>query len=128
MKKFVLVFTSALLVLILMSSVQPARAGFSFEDPQLCVNGRLLTVIPASPGDVYVKVPTGTVVDYVVANCGGTDLPVQESNVKFTDKIDDTMVVRAVVDAGTQVTFVYGTVTKVRTNDDDVTKVKFALP
>lgn len=50
----------------------PARAALSFEDPQLCINGKLLRVDPTTAGiEVWVRVAPNMTVDFNVANCGG---------------------------------------------------------
>lgn len=59
-------------------SPAPAHAGLSFEDPQLCVNGKLLMIEPTTAGiEVWVGVGSALQVDYNVVNCGGDpNLPV----------------------------------------------------
>lgn len=62
----------------LVSYAAPAAAAPMFDDPQLCVNGKLLRVDPTTdPIDVFVQVAPNLTVDYVVTNCGGDpNLPV----------------------------------------------------
>ncbi len=127
MSKLSVLALAGLVLGSLLMSTSPAFASWGFEDPQLCVNGRLLTVIPAGPSDVYVKVPTGTLVDFNVANCGGTELPVLESHVRYSDDLEDKLVVRAKVPSGTVVYFTYDGVTKSKTSDDGAVKAKFEL-
>lgn len=56
----------------------PAKAALSFEDPQLCVNGKLLMIEPTTAGiEVWVRVGPKLTVDFNVADCGGNpSLPV----------------------------------------------------
>ena len=56
----------------------PAKAALSFEDPQLCVNGKLLMVEPTTAGiEVWVRVGPKLTVDFDVTHCGGNPaLPV----------------------------------------------------
>lgn len=56
----------------------PARAALSFEDPQLCVNGKLLMIEPTTAGiEVWVRVGPDLTVDFDVLNCAGdVTLPV----------------------------------------------------
>ncbi len=73
------------LILGAFASATPAFAAFSFEDPQLCVDGKLLRVDPTTAKvEVWVRVGPDVQVDYNVANCGGNpDLPVvAKSHVK----------------------------------------------
>lgn len=73
MKAFALMaaVSAALLFFLVNASPALARNGWGLEDPQLCVNGELLTVIPATPEQVFVQVPKNAVVDFEVSNCGG---------------------------------------------------------
>jgi hypothetical protein len=59
-------------------SPAPAKAALSFEDPQLCVNGKLLMVEPTTAGiEVWVRVGPKLTVDFDVTHCGGNPaLPV----------------------------------------------------
>lgn len=59
----------------------PASAAPMFDDPQLCVNGKLLRVDPTTaPIDVFVQVGPNLTVDYVIENCGGDpNLPVVDA-------------------------------------------------
>lgn len=64
-----------------------ARAALSFEDPQLCVDGRLLMVEPTTAGiEVWVRVGPQTALDFNVVNCGGDPtLPVVQADHVYTD-------------------------------------------
>lgn len=67
----------------------PARAALSFEDPQLCVNGKLLMVEPTTGGiEVWVRVGPDLTVNFDVLSCGGDPtLPVvAASHVKYDGK------------------------------------------
>ena len=56
----------------------PAHAGLSFEDPQLCINGKLLMIEPTTASiEVWVIVGPKLDVDFDVTHCGGNpSLPV----------------------------------------------------
>jgi hypothetical protein len=72
MKRLALLFALGAVLLSSVLNPAPARAALSFEDPQLCVNGKLLRVDPTTAGiEVWVRVGPGTSVDFNVANCGG---------------------------------------------------------
>lgn len=107
MKYFIsMVAVSAALFLVLTNaSPALARNGWGLEDPQLCVNGELLTVIPAGPTDVYVQVPKRATVDFVVEDCGGKSKQgvVLQNHVVYLGA--NAMRVSAFAESGTQVTF-----------------------
>jgi len=74
-------FLGLAIVAVLLGSVAlatPAFAAFSFEDPQLCVEGKLLRVDPTTaPMEVWVGVGKDVEVSFDVASCGGDpNLPV----------------------------------------------------
>lgn len=72
--KVVVSFIAVFAVVVLIMASSPAAFasnGWGLEDPQLCVNGQLLTVLPAAPTDVYVTVPKTADVDFQVEDCGG---------------------------------------------------------
>jgi hypothetical protein len=110
MKAFItLVAVSAAMLLLLMNTPPAfASSGWGSEDPQLCVNGQLLTIVPAGPADVFVAVPNGAAVDYKVQHCGGNPAQdiVESSHVTFQSG----SVLRATADVvdGTTVTFQWG--------------------
>lgn len=86
MKKVVLVLAVGVLVFSFFATVAPAQARLSFEDPQVCLNGKLLVVEPTTAGvDVWLNVGPKVSVDLNVANCGGdpTQPAVQASHVKY---------------------------------------------
>lgn len=111
---------------ILLVHVNPASAAFGFEDPQLCVNDRLLTVVPGAPADVYVSVPASAKVDFIVAHCGGSDKPVLADHV-IVGGSDSNMEVVA-LNASGAVTFSYNGSTQVKQAGNGVAKAKFRLP
>jgi hypothetical protein len=78
MKNLVIALAVGALFLGLIVTFAPAQAGFSFEDPQICLNGKLARVDPTTAAiDVWLKVGAGVDVDFNVINCGGNpDLPV----------------------------------------------------
>lgn len=80
-----LVVAAVLLVSVLLSA-KPALARFSFEDPQLCVNNQLLTIQSTARAEVWVRVPKGAVVDFNVADCGGTDMVIARNHVVVLGK------------------------------------------
>ncbi len=72
MRTLVFMLVVGAFFLSLASWAAPVSAGPVFDDPQLCVNGKLLRVDPTdAPIDVFVKVGWNVTVDYNVVNCGG---------------------------------------------------------
>ncbi|MBI4670083.1 MAG: hypothetical protein HY741_00220 [Chloroflexi bacterium] len=78
MRNLVIMLAVGAFFLGLALSASPALASPAYEDPQLCVNGKLLRVDPTTaPIEVWVEVGSNLTVDYVVTNCGGDpNLPV----------------------------------------------------
>ena len=77
MKNLVMVLVVGVFLLALISYAAPASAGMAFEDPQLCLNGKLFRVDPTTaPLDVWLNVGENVNEDFNIANCGGNpDLP-----------------------------------------------------
>jgi hypothetical protein len=122
-----MVAVSAVLFLLLTNApTASARNGWGLEDPQLCVNGQLLTVVPAEPADVFVTVPKNAHVDYVVESCGGDSTVgvVPPGNVTF--KGGNMLRVDAETDNGTEVAFTWNgqTVTDVAKRGEASAKFK----
>ncbi len=124
-KPFIALFTVALLVSGF--TTLPAFAGFGFEDPQLCVNGALLSVVPGAATDVYVSVPAYAYVDFQVAGCGGDpSLPVvAASNVSYSDK--DKIAVSVKAADGTSVVFAYNGSVQTKLAALGLARAKFPL-
>lgn len=82
MKNLLILLAVGAVFVGLLSSYAPVQAGMMMDDPQLCVNGKLLRVDPVSaPIDVFVEVGSNLAVDFNVANCGGNPaLPVVEAS------------------------------------------------
>lgn len=78
MKRLALVLAIGAVIFSSLLNAAPARAALSFEDPQLCVNGKLLMIEPTTAGiEVWVRVGPDLVVDFDVTHCGGDpSLPV----------------------------------------------------
>ena len=78
MKRLALLLALGAILFSAFLTPAPARAALSFEDPQLCINGKLLMVEPTTAGiEVWVRVAPGMTVDFNVVNCGGDpNLPV----------------------------------------------------
>jgi hypothetical protein len=97
--------SAALFLILTNASTVFARNGWGLEDPQLCVNGQLLTVAPAEPADVFVIVPKDAKVEFSVDACGGDPtlgvVPIE--NVTFKGR--NMVRVTAETVNGTQVTF-----------------------
>ena len=81
MKNLLILLAVGALLVGFMSSYGPVSAAPMFDDPQLCVNGKLLIVDPTTaPIDVFVQVGSNVTVDFNVANCGGDpSLPIVEA-------------------------------------------------
>ncbi len=68
----VLLITVGALVAGLLVTAAPALAVPVFEDPQLCLNGKLLRVDPTTaPIEVWVSAGRQVTPDFNVVNCGG---------------------------------------------------------
>jgi hypothetical protein len=82
MKNLVIMLAIGAFFFGLFLSASPVKAAPAFEDPQLCVNGKLLRVDPTtSPIDVFVQVGANLTVDYNVESCGGDpNFPVLDSS------------------------------------------------
>jgi hypothetical protein len=128
MKAFLTVAAVVGLIALFLTNAPPAfaRNGWGLEDPQLCVNGELLTVIPAAPSQVFVQVPMQATVDYAVENCGGdpTEGVVPSSNVNVQGA--NQMSVAAQVPDGTTVIFNWGGTTATVVSKNQLAKAKFA--
>lgn len=128
--KFVtsLVAVTGLLLLVLLSAPTAlASHGWGLEDPQLCVNGHLLTVLPAKPASVFVSVPRSANVDFRVENCGGKSKlgVVPASNVTYQGS--GKMGVTAFVSDGTEVTFSWNAETLSDVADAGRASVSFTM-
>ncbi len=72
MKKLGTTLVVGALLLIAAAFALPAHAGPMFDDPQLCINGKLFMAVPTTEAiDVFVEVGSNVTVDFNVANCGG---------------------------------------------------------
>lgn len=72
MKHLRLVLAIGAVLLVLGSYAPRAAAAPAFEDPQLCVAGKLLRIDPTTAAiDVWVRVGPNVAIDFTVANCGG---------------------------------------------------------
>lgn len=114
MKKLVLLFAVGALLLSALSFAPRAFAARSFEDPQLCVNGKLLRVDPTTASiDVWVKVGPDVSVSFDVASCGGDpSLPAVEPSQVSYDGKKKHMEVRVQTDPKAQVVITYDCKTK----------------
>ncbi len=77
---FVALLLIGLVALGLASRVPSASAAPAFEDPQICLNGKLLMVEPTTaPLEAWLDVGPGVRVDFNINHCGGDpSLPVFE--------------------------------------------------
>lgn len=84
MKKLVLValLVVGIVAFALVSYAPTASAAPAFEDPQVCLNGKLLMVEPTTaPIEAWIAVGPGVHVDFNVTHCGGNpNLPVFASD------------------------------------------------
>ena len=82
MNKLALVLAVGVLFSALVSYTPSAKAAPAFEDPQICLNGKLLMIEPTTqPIEVWVGIGPGVTADLNVANCGGDpNLPVLEAD------------------------------------------------
>ncbi len=118
MKRIVLVL--ALLVsFVALGSTAPALAAPAFEDPQLCVEGRLLRVDPTTaPIDVWVVVGHNLDISFDVATCGGDPtLPTVDPSQVSTDGKKNRVEVTVQTDPKAKVVFFYDGVTKIKKAD-----------
>lgn len=78
MRNLLFLLAAAALFFVVLPAAAPVSAAPMFDDPQLCLNGKLLVVAPTTAMiDVFVGVGPDITVDYVVTNCGGvSNLPV----------------------------------------------------
>lgn len=90
MNKLSIVLAIGVLLLSVGLTAVPAQAGLAFEDPQLCVNGKLL-MVEAPVGSAYrVRVGTDLTVSFNIASCGGDPtLPVFKRSQVRLDGIDN---------------------------------------
>jgi hypothetical protein len=125
MKTFSVLAAVVAVVVLVMASAPPAlaRNGWGLEDPQLCVNHQLLTVMPAAPTDVFVQVPKQANFGY--SGCGlDPDIPVVPiGNVS----VQGVNFLRVSVQSrdGTAVVFTWGDETVVGIAEDGVATAKF---
>lgn len=102
MRNFLLAFIIGALFLSLVFAVAPATAGFAFEDPQLCVNGKLLTIHPSESTAVdvtAVHVPADAVIG-LPSSCdpNGDDSLAIDPSVVVYDSKPHRMVVQVLTD------------------------------
>lgn len=72
MRTLLFLLAAVALLFMFLPAAAPVSAAPMFDDPQLCLNGKLLVVAPTtSMIDVFVVVGPDIVVDYVVTDCGG---------------------------------------------------------
>jgi hypothetical protein len=112
------------------SNYAPAIAAPAFEDPQLCVDGKLLRVDPTTaPIDVWVKVGHNLDVDFDVVNCGGNpDLPTVDPGQVSTDGKKNTVEVTVQTDPKARVIVLFDGKTKTpKANKDGWVNVKFKV-
>lgn len=89
MRRFLLMLAMGAIFLATFAIPAPARAALSFEDPQLCVNGKLLRVDPTTAGiEEWVRVGPDLTVDFNILNCGGNpNMPtLAASHVRYDGK------------------------------------------
>lgn len=126
MKTLISGLTVTLLLALVLINASATFAGFGWEDPQLCVNGELLAVVPASPSDVSVTLPLNATYDTDVASCGGD--PAQDVITNVTQKGNGhKMEVTVKTKPGTPVTFTYDDETETRSSSGGKVKVTFDL-
>jgi hypothetical protein len=115
------------LLLVLFANTHVASGAFGLEDPQLCISGQLLNVVPSSPADVTISVPPGTNVDYNAANCGGKKRnSIPASNVTFD--ASNKMVVTAYTGSSGDITFSFNGASVTKSNSSGSVSVNFKLP
>ncbi|HZQ08658.1 MAG TPA: hypothetical protein VFD70_18900 [Anaerolineae bacterium] len=119
MKYFIAIFVLGALLLGLFVSTPTAWARPAFEDPQLCINDKLLIVEPTTaPVVVWVSVGRNVSVDFNVENCGGDpNLPViEEDHVRFNGEKSKADIV-VLTAPKTKVNFEYGDKSKTQKSD-----------
>ncbi len=126
MKACLMILAVAVIMVLVLTSTPTASARFQMEDPQLCVNGQLLSVAFVQHGEAYVAVPQDAEVDFNVANCGGNDDPVPADHVTYIGK--NKMTVVAVTADDSLVGFTYNGKTFLKRADDGTAQAKFNLP
>lgn len=107
-------------VLLVVGSYAPrAAAAPAFEDPQLCVAGKLLRIDPTTaPIDVWVRVGPNVDIDFTVANCGGdSSQPTVDRSQVSTDGKKNKLEVTVQTDPKAKVVFNYGAKTKLMKAD-----------
>jgi hypothetical protein len=102
-----------------------ASNGWGLEDPQLCVNGRLLVVASAVHADVFVTVPRGADVDYNVVDCGGDPQEAVVAPDHVNTRGEDKLKIAAFLPDGSQVIFVWGNQEKTDVSKHGVATAKF---
>ncbi len=127
MKSLITVLAVAFLFALCLLNTSSAQAGFGFEDPQLCVNGKLLMIVPGSPASVYVSVPPDAVVDYSANHCGGkNNFSIPAANVSRNGTSQMTVTVATM--SNTEIVFSYDGTTVTRSNSSGIVAAKFKLP
>lgn len=109
MRNLVIMLAVGALFLGLFAAVSPVKAAPAFEDPQLCVNGKLLRVDPTTaPIEVWVQVGSALTVDYTVSHCGGDpELPVVDPAHVSVGGGKNEMVVSVLTDPKAKVVFTF---------------------
>lgn len=109
MRTLLILLAVGALLFALVSYAAPAAAAPMFDDPQLCVNGKLLVVEPTdAPIDVFVRVGSNVTVDYDVINCGGDpNLPVVDPSQVSVGGGKNELDVRVLTDPKTWVKFTF---------------------
>lgn len=120
MKKIALVL-AFVVSLFALGSHAPALAAPAFEDPQLCVDGKLLRVDPTTaPIDVWVVVGFNLSISYDVMSCGGNpNLPTVEPGQVWTNGKKNTLEVTVKTDPKAKVVFYFDGDTKTKKADKD---------
>jgi hypothetical protein len=126
MKAYFVILAVAVTIVLVLTNTPTASARFQLEDPQLCVNGQLLSVAFAHDGEAYVSVPQDAEVDFNLADCGGNDEVIPADNVMYNGK--NKMTVVAVTADDNFVAFSYNGKVFVKRAVDGVAQAKFNLP
>jgi hypothetical protein len=128
MKKLVLVLAVGVLFSALISYTSPALAAPAFEDPQICLNGKLLMIEPTSqPIEVWVGVGPGVTTSLDVTSCGGDpNLPVLATDHLLHNGLGNWVEVVVKTKKHTDVLFHWdgATVTRNSGNDKFITVIK----